>query len=227
MCSGETSTSTHVLREWKRIVEKTAIELYEALDDAKSLGEMFAEVGLGHGRTPSQRAKVLSMICGDVEETSVDDLKFRLRVFLRSTCKAYFRQGISEVVDSSECDLARVQQTNKNGKRLLPTTCKKNECACRQDAALEADIERARLAAAALAEKSVRPADAKTGKRALEILNNKAPVDRKGVNCYGGTLGGDISIALDCPEDSILLTTDQSFDLICAELGISFERFTP
>jgi len=66
------------------------------------------------------------------------------------------------------------------------------------------------------------------GRKALEIMHSSNRLDRKGKNCFGAKgLGGDISIALECRDDEILLTTDESFERIGPAIGIHVYRIEP
>ena len=58
------------------------------------------------------------------------------------------------------------------------------------------------------------------GQLAISVL--KRPQDRKGKNCWGKL--GDVSIAVECARDEVLLTTDRSFDTICPALGLTHLR---
>src|SRR5205823_2877705 len=126
-------------------------------------------------------------------------------------------QQIDDVRDGSECGLARNQVfQDSRGRWLLVDRCKKTDRICREDQFLEDHRARASTAAEALADRAPRASDKKMGKTMVGMLSR--PPDRKGKNCYWHT--GDIAIALECASDEVLLTTDQSFDTICASLGL-------
>jgi hypothetical protein len=76
------------------------------------------------------------------------------------------------------------------------------------------------LAAAHALESSDRDADRKMGRKARLAIESQHTNSTKGVACHGaGGIGGDICIALECAEDETLITTDQSFDLICPAIN--------
>lgn len=222
---GRHASSSHVYREWRRIVDAGAVDVLNVLTGATEMRDIYSSLAQGGGRSPGQRLRLLSMLSGG--ETSTETLGIRARTFLRSESKALFEAGLDDVRDGSECGLAREVPRRKKGRWELKTLCKKAECQCRQDDFLEGRLADARSAASALDVDTARPHDRKTGKAALKILSSKPKLDRKGKNCWGGTLGGDISIALECASNETLLTTDQSFELICPALGIQHHLLSP
>lgn len=107
---------------------------------------------------------------------------------------------------------------------MYRATCTKQEQICVQPQMLAADAPRA-LAAAHALESSPRDADKKMGKKARIALEDQSEDSTKGMTCHGlSGIGGDICIALECGADEKLITTDQSFDLICPAIGRQYER---
>ena len=89
---------------------------------------------------------------------------------------------------------------------------------------LSADETRA-LAAAVALESSPRDADRKMGRKARLALEDQRHDSTKGNACHASKgIGGDICIALECAEDETLITTDESFDLICPAIGRKHTR---
>lgn len=220
----EHATSTHVYREWKRIVDGGATDIVNALRSAEGMKDVYARLAQGRGRSPGQRLRVLSMLAGG--ESTTETLGIRARTFLRVQSRALFEARLSDIRDGSACGLAREVPRQREGRWELKTMCKKGECDCRQDEFLEEQQPRPDQAAAALDHSDARPADRKMGRTATKILASGKPLDRKGKNCYGGTLGGDISIALECAADETLLSTDESFGFICRALGLQHHRLS-
>lgn len=215
------ATSTHVNREWKRIVDGGCATILNTLRDAGGdLQILSARLRSGFGRTPAQSALVLDLVTkGQPVDTTVD---IRARQFLRVLSRKMFETQIDEVRDSSECGLARNEVfRDRTGKHVLVDRCKKTDAICRQDQFLEERRPDADKAAAALAGAARRPADKNMGKLMASMIAK--PPDRKGKNCYAHT--GDISIALECSSDEVLLTSDQSFDTICPALRRRHHRF--
>lgn len=219
------ASSTHVLREWRHIVEGAAIDILNALsagdNDASSL---WARLSQGYGRAPGQRLRVLAMLSG--QSLDLDTLRLRAEVFLRSGADELFRHRLDEVRDASECGLAREDASlDSHGRWTLRRMCKKTECVCVQPQLLEDRRDDVSAIGAALRN------DARfrqMGRLAEKVMASQDPLERKGKNCWGaGGVGGDISIALECAPNETLLTTDASFDVIGPELGIQVERIAP
>jgi hypothetical protein len=211
------STSTHVLREWKRIVEGGCADVLNILRERPGdIAEVQAKLTAGFGGTPRQASRILIMVTGDGPLDST--LEIRARRFLRFESKKLFNRSIDTVRDGSECGLVRnAAHQDENGRWTLVARCKKDDKICRQDDFLGGERSRAEAAAQALIASVERPADVKMGKQMLKML----PVarDRKGSNCYWKT--GDISIALECGVKEVILSSDRSFAAIAPALGLS------
>jgi len=193
--------------------------------ESREMRDVYARLAQGRFRSPGQRLRVLSMLAGGQADTTT--LGIRTRTFLRCESRALFESGIDTVRDGSECRLAREVPHLARGSWDLKVLCKKAECVCRQDDFLEDNFKRAVHVADELNTARARDADRKMGREAGKILRSRVMLKRKGKNCYGGTLGGDISIALECREDETLLSTDQSFQVICPALGLKFQSSSP
>lgn len=219
----EHSTSTHVEREWKRIVYAAALDILRALGGARSLRDVSARLRQGFDRQPTQRWLVYDMVVED-PAAPLDELERRARRFLRTGFEAMFTERI-EVRDGSNCGIAaRDVVTDEHGQLVYRGTCKKTDDICAQIAFVEGNRDKILAAADALQE-SDRQADRDLGAKAQKLMELEER-ERKGSNCYGGKgLGGDISIAAECEPGEILLTTDQSFDYICKAMGVELRRF--
>jgi hypothetical protein len=218
------ATSTHVLREWKGIVDDGAADVLNLFDEGNEfdLPTLFARLGQGMYRGPGQALRVLTMLSGD--GTIDANVTTRARTMIRTLSRKLFERQINDIRDASECGLARNEATeDKHGNWTLVKRCKKGDKICRQDDFIHDHLARAQDAADALIAKSERPADKKMGENMQKGIKN--PPDRKGVNCYGGT--GDISIALECGKSETLLTTDKSYDIICPAIGRNLKRIPP
>jgi len=216
-------TSTHVEREWKRIVYGSASDVLNALPGARSLRDVRARLRQGFGREPVQRWLVYDMLMED-ETCSLEELERRARRFLRTGFEAMFTDRV-EARDGSRCGIApRTSVQEPNGQARFPGTCQKDQSICDQIAFLNGNRAKS-LAAADALQKSARPDHQALGDKAQQLMGLPER-ERKGSNCYGGKgLGGDISIAAECGPDEILLTTDHSFDVICPAMGVRQQRF--
>lgn len=222
---GPNATSTHVEREWKRIVYQAATDILNALNGAHSLGDVRARLRQGFGRVPVQRGIVYDMVVEDGDDCTIQELDRRVRRHLRSGFEALFTDRVA-VRDGSGCGIAlRTAEQDSDGRWTFHGSCKKTDEICEQLAFLERHERRVLDAASALAETSERPADRELGRKTLQRMR-LARGERKGQNCYGNKgIGGDISIALECGSGETLLSTDHSFEVICPAIGADHERF--
>jgi hypothetical protein len=216
------ATSTHVRREWIRLIEGTTADVLNAMDDGQEeLGAIFAKLSQGWGREAGQRLRVLAMLAGRNRQVSAVELRLRARQVLRSSSKQMFEHYLDEVRDGSECGLARNEvETVRGGRLVLVDKCKRTDVICRQDNFISENLGDWSSASQGLAKHSRRTSDQKMGKLGLEIAGD--PPKGKGKNCYGRT--GDISISTECAKDETLLTTDQSFEAIAKERGLLVTR---
>ena len=219
------ATSTHVKREWKRIVYQAAADILNAVDGARSLKDVRARLRQGFGRVPTQRGIVYDMLVDDGEDCTIEELDRRVRRHLRTGFEALFTDRV-EVRDGSRCGIVpRVCEQGLDGRWTFHGSRKKTEHICEQIAFLDRHARRVQAAASALVDQSPREDDRELGRKTLQRMELAAS-ERKGQNCYGNKgIGGDISIAIECEPGETLLSTDQSFDLICPAIGVQHERF--
>lgn len=209
------STSTHALREWKHIVDESAADILNTLVSANPHDD-FPRLLQGRGREPNRRILVLFSLLKAAKgpDWTRDELRLRARHMLDFRSEQMFRKDMASVHDGSECGLARKEVVSDQGGILaLKSTCKKSEDICRQPDAIEHEVDRWTAGAKALEQSSAHEA---MGETALKMASS--PVDRKGINCYAKT--GDLSIAIDCPDDETVLTTDRSYEV----MGSAIER---
>jgi hypothetical protein len=215
------STSSHALREWKHIVDRSAAEVLNLEGQAGGLSSVLARLSQGRGRRAGQRLRVLSLLTAGANQLG-PDLPIRARALLRYQSKSYFNHLIDDVRDGSECGLAAKTVRRGTGGRLeLQDTCvKTDDEICSQFGFLNSKKgELERVGAALTASGTV--GDRRLGKLALAAAQN--PRDGKGKNCYAGL--GDVCIALECGAKETLLTTDSVFTLMGNVLGFSVCRF--
>jgi hypothetical protein len=223
LTGGEHATSSQVRREWNSIMLGACTRLLNELPQASSADDLEARMNKGFQREPAHNWMITRLLVQ--RDPDLRAAEMRARQFLRTHSDAFFEEGVAVVRDGTECQVARRPATQN------PITeewshnkmCKKTEGICSQHAFLMNNLDRAKAAATAL-EGSSRQNDRKMGKDANKILAKMPTIDSKGRSCWGsGGLGGDISIALECGEDEVLLTTDQSFDSICPAIGRKHE----
>jgi len=223
---GGHATSTQVLREWNRICLGTCATLLNEIRTAKDWADVVHRMTKGYGRAPSRNWLVTNLI-SQPDTANLEEIEMRAEDFHRARAGALFKVGIDTIRDGTQCEVARRRPEFRSGTWSYRATCRKEENICVQPQFLAANLNRA-LAAARALETSGRDADKKMGKKARLALEDKRDDSTKGVACHGSNgIGGDICIALECESDETLITTDQSFDLICPALGVTHERFDP
>lgn len=222
----EHATSSHVQREWKSIVHRSAVDIINACKASTTVSDAEAMLRQGYGRKPGQHWLTLSMICADSRD--LDDIQLRAEQYLRSRADVLFELDIDEVRNGSDCMLAKEQasQDRRTGRWSIKTQCRRADCVCDQVAFTDGQASRIEAAAAALVA-SKTSGHPKMAKNVRAAMSHPDKTYRKGRNCWGGSgLGGDVSIALECGNDETLLTTDQSFDEICPAVGVPHIRLT-
>ena len=220
---GDHVSSTQVQREWNLYTLESCAAVLNALPVCNDRQDLVAHLNRGYGRTPSRHWTVCEWIAATDSDLRV--IEMRARTFSRAGARAAFRAGVTTIRDGTECGVARRGVTRDSGSKLTyDFRCKKTDNICFQPSFFTAQRERAIAAAKAL-QKSSRSEDAKMGKDADRLLSRPPGADYKGKACWGARgLGGDICIALECAQTETLLTTDESFDLICPAIGINHKR---
>jgi hypothetical protein len=220
--AGEHATSSQVMREWNRIVFGACTELRKVLPGATDRMDVVNHMRKGYGRAAARNWQVTEWIMGS--DTDLALVEKRVADYQRVRARAQFRANVGTVRDGTSCAVAcRVPYRRGRQWRYEPM-CKKTDDICDQPTFLEAELDRARAAASAL-EGSARKADRKMGQNATKALQGLSANGTKGKACHASNgLGGDICIALECASDEILLTTDESFDLICPAIGRQHEK---
>jgi hypothetical protein len=199
------------------------VSLRNALATSTDWTDVVRKLSLGYGRAAARAMQVTHWITGS-DTTDFRIVAKRLDDFQRIRARAMFKSGIGTVRDGTNCDVARRRPRLRAGTWRYKPQCKKTDDICDQPAFLAARKERAERAAKALLA-SERKADRGMGENALTALRGGRPEATKGKACHADKgIGGDIAIALECEEEEVLLTTDESFDLICPALGLTHIR---
>jgi hypothetical protein len=226
LADGKHATSTQVRREWNSIVLGACSRLLNALSEVTNIDDLEARMNDGYGREPQHNWMITRWLVA--RDPDLRRAEMRARQFLRFKSDGAFEEGITTIRDGTECQVARriAVEDRTRHKWGHNNMCKKDDEICRQPAFFVEQLDRAKGAARAL-EASSRTADKRMGKHAAAILAKAPNRDSKGKACWGaGGLGGDICIALECRSDETLVTTDQSFDLICPAINVSCRRVT-
>lgn len=223
LSEGGHATSSQAEREWNRIVYTVCVGLRNALASSSDWTDVVRQMSLGYGRAATRAMRVMHWITRS-DSTNFPLVLKRLEDFQRIRARAMFKAGVTTIRDGTNCDVARRRPHFHGAKWHYKPQCKKSDDICDQPAFLATRRQRAEKAAQALLA-SNRKSDRKMGKNALDALKKENPEATKGKTCHAdGGIGGDIAIALECERDEILLTTDESFDLICPALGLKHLR---
>lgn len=219
---GECSTSSHVRREWKHVVDQSAVDMLNVLTSDDPQDDL-PRLAQGHGRSANRRMLVLFNVMKNHRGAAWtrEELRARARQMVEFRSDEMFSEGITTVRDTSECGLARAEHfTAPGGHYGLKTTCRRDEDICRQPDAIEDDLDTWEAGAAALGH--VKRYES-MGEAGLKMASKKP--DRKGKNCYEKT--GDLSVALGSAPGETIVTTDASFEVIGPAIGRQVRKLPP
>lgn len=222
-------TSTYVLGEFLRTLVKDAIKLHHLCGQYSYLDEVLTELGqLPNKRETSRMTLLLGTLLRGQRVNAASftpqmqvELQDRLTRYIEFGLLDHFMAGIDELLDSTECGLARERpQLNPalGGKPLtyrLRSQCVRHVRECNLAERLTTWQPELRALASGLAgEKD--PALLRMGQLAQQISLD--PVVARGRNCTWYL--GDMVIALELPADVPLYTTNRRhFAPILAILG--------
>lgn len=210
------ATSEHVVREWKRIIVHAMNDLLVALREEPDLPAVLGRLSQGFGREPSQRLRALGL-CAGPDSLDRTEMEIRARQILRVEIDRYVDEIVGEIRRPSECPLAANDPYQEvGGEWRIDWTCRRNAGICDRVERIGGDIARWDAGAAALVA-SDRGDYRRQGQAARRM--SAEPDYRTGKLCYQST--GDLGIALDARSGEELVTTDRSFTVICAPLGLT------
>lgn len=223
-------TSTYVLGEFLRTLVKDAVQLHHRLEQATHFDEVITQLGQHPNKREAGRMMLIlgTLLRAERASQSITfapemrvQLQERLARYIKFALVDLFFLGIDEMLDSTQCGLARERPTvtpaaNGNGSFFhLRTQCTRHVREC--DLAEQMTIWRPELAA--LADGLTRESDpvlVRMGQLAQQISED--PVIARGRNCTWYL--GDLVIALELPADVPLYTTNvRHFAPILAILG--------
>lgn len=230
-------TSTYVLGEYLRTIVKDAIYLYGLVDQCTYLDEVLTDLGRHPNKRESSR---MMMILGGLLRSSRiitpsfqlqtrSEFQERLSRYIEFGLLKHFMLGISEIMDSTQCGLARerpqlLSLMNDNVLSYqLRSQCTRYVRECDLAERMEAWRPELAMLADGLAHESD-PVLVRMGQLAQQISEN--PVVARGRNCTWYL--GDLVIALELPADVPLYTTNvRHFAPILAILGKKLHESTP
>ncbi|MCE7985380.1 MAG: hypothetical protein DYG89_29755 [Caldilinea sp. CFX5] len=223
-------TSTYVLGEFLRTLVKDAIQLYHLIEQYAHFDEVITNLGQHPNKREASRMMLLlgTILRGERTTLSTSfapemrlQVRDRLARYIKFTLIDHFLFGIDEVLDTTQCGLARERPmitslADGNALRFrLRSQCTRYVREC--DLAEQMGTWQPQLAALAngLAHESD-PSLLRMGQLARQIIEN--PILARGRNCTWHL--GDLVIALELPADVPLYTTNvRHFAPILAILG--------
>ena len=239
-------TSSTVFLEFQRVVIEAHQRILPSLDDVPDNGNGLVRLADLYGtlanasqiRSDRQAKRVLTVVAsiqrrfGDDPFVRVDDL----RAFIKGEIRRFnqwrfftFGYGADSIdinstggyLDGLECSVAADGFDSDTQKRhLISCNARTRECAIRSVVSSHREVLNT-LA------RELRDADTKAA-NAAEKVAAFGPRELRGRKAVGQRLCwplGDVLIALECPEDAFLLSSDHHFQVICAALNRSRLQF--
>ncbi len=208
-------TSTYVLGEYLRTLVADAALLYRLVCDTEQLYDVETQIAHLFNKRSASRCLLLWAAfhrSGVYDRTMILS---KLRIYLQYGLVNRFMVGIDELIDSTDCGLAKERPLLITDRCQLRTQCTRSVREC----ALELFLTQHRSAIAVLAEGLRHHADrslARLSQLCMQILED--PNVARGRNCTWYL--GDLVIALEAPLDVEIYTTNlRHFEPICTLLG--------
>lgn len=231
-------TSTYVLGEFLRTLVKDAIQLHHRIEQYTHLDEVITYLGQHPNKREAGRMMlILGTLLRAERTTQATAFASQMRLQLQERLARYikfalvdrFLSGIDEMLDSTQCGLARERPTlapttNGNGQFFrFRSQCTRYVRECDLAERMEAWRPELAMLADGLAHESD-PVLLRMGQLAQQISEN--PVVTRGRNCTWYL--GDLVIALELPADVPLYTTNvRHFAPILAVLGKRLHESAP
>jgi hypothetical protein len=208
-------TSTFVLFEYKRVVQRACVEFHRLLTRERNLSEALRVFSQSY--SVSQLSIGLSLFYPLFEEAghNVSEVLERLAWLIDYDLMRLFRAGVDEILDPTRCALA-FQQPQHQGATYAPGFL--SVARATFDCNLPGFIETHRDDFQAIYTAMTAAGDPRT-RRLRQVLARviRHPEESRGRNAL--TLG-DAIIAVEMPGEAFLLTTNRGdFEPLCAALG--------
>ena len=211
----ETLTSTYVLGEFLRTLVKDCITLYTLVSQNAYLNDVEVQIANRFNKREASRCLLLWAALHRARSYGREKVLHTLRAYIEYGLVQAFMAGLGQVSDASGCGLAQERPRLIEGTYRLRAQCRRDVKECRlaewlTDHSATLDGVASHLRA------SDEPALVKIGELLDEFL--PTPQIARGRNCTWYL--GDLIIALECPRDAALYTTNRRhFELLCAQLG--------
>lgn len=220
--SGKTLfTSTYVLMEFKRTILKDAVSLYTMLQEGATLDDTHRRINkMLDDRTTSKIASrwviLLGLLGYPQERDKIRTVK-SLEYLIRKGLVFQFLHEIQLLQSRTKCSSAGIKPTKREGKYELNMECSMNNC----------DIKSTIIANRGVFEDILtRIIDSREDyfKELSDIINETLNDADNMKEEYCNRLG-DVVVAIDCPNEMELCTSDHHFNIICEVIGKS--RYDP
>ena len=211
----EVLTSTYVLGEFLRTLVKDCITLYTLVSQNVYLDDVEVQIANRFNKREASRCLLLWAALHRARAYGREKVLYTLHAYIEYGLVQAFMTGVNQISDATGCGLAQERPRRVEGTYRLRAQCRRNVKECRLEEWL-ADHSAALDSIVPHLCASGEPALARIGKL-LDEFPQMAQVVR-GRNCTWYL--GDLIIALECPADAALYTTNRRhFQLLCVQLG--------
>jgi predicted nucleic acid-binding protein len=211
----EVLTSTYVLGEFLCTLVKDCITLYTLVSQNIYLDDVEVQIANRFNKREASRCLLLWAALHRPRAYGREKVLYTLHAYIEYGLVQAFMAGVDRVSDATGCGLAQERPHRVEGTYRLRAQCRREVKEChlgewlaRHSAALESIASHLRA--------SSDSAMIKVGKLLDEFPQTPQVVRGRHCTWYLG----DLIIALECPADANLHTTNRRhFDLLCAQLG--------
>jgi hypothetical protein len=211
----EMLTSTYVLGEFLRTLVKDCITLYTLVSQNVYLDDIEVQIANRFNKRETSRCLMLWASLHRPRAYGREKVLYTLRTYIEYGLVQAFMAGLDQVSDATGCGLAQERPRQVEGSYRLRAQCRRDAPECWLEEWLAEQSNTLDCLAPQL-HASDEAATARIGELLDEFPQTPAIV--RGRNCTWYL--GDLIIALECPADVDLYTTNhRHFDLLCALLG--------
>ncbi len=221
-------TSTYVKMEFKRRAIRDLAYLHNIISSADSFPDIFFRM---KKLPPEQKRKINGLIASlgnfflylqseEMKETKVDELLEIAQYYFKHLCDVLwkkFDENINTILNETDCSNAKYGPKFEDGKIYCQLTCKQIKEKCK----IIKFFEDNRLDIKKIFNEFLQIEDLDDEQNKMKKVIEKALKHPQNMASYKNCAScGDLIIALECPEDSILFTTnDKHYIPLCKEIG--------
>jgi len=221
-------TSTYVKMEFKRRAIRDLAYLYNIISSADSFPDIFFRM---NKLPPEQKRKINGFIASfgnffshllseDMGKTKVDELLEVAQYYFKHQCDILwkkFDENINTILNETDCSNAKYGPKFEDGKIHCHLSCKQINEKCK----IIKFFEDNRLDIEKIFNKFLQIEKLDDDQDKMKKVIEKALKYPQNMASYKNCAScGDLIIALECPEDSILFTTnDKHYIPLCKEIG--------